>query len=182
MASDSEASPVNSSPPASDASQRRRKGRRKNPTLARLRRTWQDWWVEIVVAVLILLAIFLLVEQMNTRETLYAWLLAAVGGLDSFVTALATGLVAFVQGTTLSDLVAYVLILVVVVLIAWRARYRLLTNPRLAELCCPRCGGDLHRIHRRWYHRALSFVIPVRRYRCKEPACGWQGLRIKSSQ
>lgn len=165
--------------PSPTSKSSRRKGRRKKATLARARRIWQDWWVEVIVGLLIALAIFLLVEQMNIRETLFAWLLAAVEGVKSLIAALAQGLVRFVQGTTLSDLVAYVLILVVIVLVAWRTRHRILTNPRLAQLQCPRCGGDLHRIHRRWYHRLLNLVIPSRRYGCKNPACGWRGLRVK---
>jgi len=165
------------SPPLTPESTQRKR-RRKNPTLARARRIWQDWGVEIVVGFLIMLAIFLLVEQMDIRETLFAWLLAAIDGLQSLIAAFARGLVRFVQGTTLSDLVAYVLILAVVVLIAWRTRQRVLTNPRLAQIQCPRCGGDLHRIHRRWHHRLLNLVIPIRRYRCQDSACGWRGLRV----
>jgi predicted RNA-binding Zn-ribbon protein involved in translation (DUF1610 family) len=176
-----ESTAMGSSSQTSEPTRSRRSERRKRPALPRARRLWQDWWVEIVVGVLILLAIFLLVEQMNIRETLYAWLLAAIDGLESLIATLARGVVHFVQGTTLSDLVAYLLILVVVVLIAWRTRYRILTNPRLAQIQCPRCGGDLHRIHRRWYHRLLNVVIPSRRYGCKDPACGWRGLRVKRS-
>lgn len=179
MASELEISSMDSPHRPPEPTRSRRKGRRENPTLAQARRIWQDWWVEIVVVLLIMLAIFLLVEQMNIRETLFAWLLAAVNGLESLIAAFARSLVRFVQGTTLSDTVAYALILVVVVLIAWRTRYRVLTNPRLAQIQCPRCGSDLHRIHRRWYHRLLNLVIPSRRYGCKNPACGWRGLRIK---
>lgn len=177
MTSELKISPMDSPPLTPESTQRKR--RRKNPTLARARRIWQDWWVEIVVGFLILLAIFLLAERMNIRETLYGWLLAAVNGLESLIAAFARGLVRFVQGTSLSDLVAYVLILVVVALLGWRTRYRVLTNPRLAQIQCPRCGSDLHRIHRRWHHRLLNLVIPIRRYRCKDPACGWHGLRVK---
>lgn len=179
MASEVEIATMASSSHTSESTGNRRKRRRKNPTLARARRIWQGWWVEIVVGVLVLLAIFLLVEQMNIRETLFTWLLAAVDGVQNLVADFVRGLVRFVQGTTLSDMVAYVLILVVVILIAWRTRYRILANPHLAQIQCPRCGGDLHRIHRRWYHRLLNLVIPSRRYGCKDPACGWRGLRVK---
>jgi hypothetical protein len=135
--------------------------------------------VEIVVAILLLLAIFLLVERINLRETLYGWLLAALGGLEGLITATIQGLVRFVQDTTLSDLVAYALLVAVIFLIGWRTRYRVLTSPRLTEIRCPRCGGDLSRIHRRWWHRLLNRVIPVRRYRCKDQACNWRGLRVR---
>jgi hypothetical protein len=179
MASEVEIATMGSSSHTSKPTGSRRKGRRKNPTLAWVRRIWQGWWVEIVVGILVLLAIFLLVEQMNIRESLFAWLLAAVESAQNLVAALARGLARFVQGTTLSDMVAYVLILVVAILVAWRTRYRILTNPRLAQIQCPRCGGDLRRIHRRWYHRLLNLAIPNRRYGCKDPACGWRGLRVK---
>jgi uncharacterized integral membrane protein len=171
------------SPPSSppEPARRRRKGSRRNSTLARARRLWRDWWVEIVVALLILLAIFLLVEQMNIRETLYTWLVAVVDGLGDLAVAVGGGLARFVRNTTLSDLLAYVLIVLVIALAAWRTRYRILTNPRLAEIRCPRCGGEVHRIHRRWYHRALSLILPLRRYGCKDRACGWQGLRTKKT-
>lgn len=169
------------SPPSSPPgpARRRHKGSRRNSTLARARRLWQDWWVELLVALLILLAIFLLVEQMDIRATLYAWLAAAVDGLGNLIDAAGRGLARFVRNTTLSDLLAYVLIVMVITLAAWRTRYRILTNPRLAEIRCPRCGGEVHRIHRRWYHRALSLIFPLRRYGCKDRACGWQGLCIK---
>jgi len=174
-----EVSRTSSPSPSPRRVERRSKGRRRNASLARARRVWQDWWVEIVVAILILLAIFLLVEQMNIRKALYAWLLAVADGLRGLLAAFARSLARFVQNTTLSDLVAYVLLLVVLALIVWRTRYRLLTNPRLAQIQCPRCGSELHRIHRRWHHRLLNLFIPCRRYSCKDPACGWRGLRIK---
>jgi predicted RNA-binding Zn-ribbon protein involved in translation (DUF1610 family) len=160
---------------------RHRKKRRSPSILARIGRIWRGWWTEILVATLALLAIFLLVEQMDIRKTLFSWLRAAMGSLEALVTGLAQALVRFVGETTLSDLVAYVLLAAVVVLIGWRTRYRLLTSPRLSEIRCPQCGSDLHRIHRRWRHRVLNLIIPVRRYRCANQACGWQGLRVRKS-
>jgi predicted RNA-binding Zn-ribbon protein involved in translation (DUF1610 family) len=160
-------------------SSRRHKGRRSSSALSRLGGIWQDWWAEILVAVLAMLAIFLLVEQMDIRQTLFSWLRSGVAGLEALLGNLGQGLTRFVRNTTLSDLVAYLLLVAVIVLVGWRTRYRLLTNPRLSELRCPRCGGELHRIHRRWRHRVLNLVLPVRRYRCADQSCGWQGLRIR---
>lgn len=171
---------MDSPSPDPEPAPRRHRRHRKNPTLGRAHGIWQDWWVEIVIGVLILLAIFLLVEQMDIRETFFGWLLAAVNALEGLITAAGGALVGFVRGATLSDLLAYVLILAVVGLLAWRTRHRILTSPRLSHLQCPRCGGDLYRIHRRWYHRLLNIVIPSRRYGCKDRACGWRGLRVKS--
>jgi predicted RNA-binding Zn-ribbon protein involved in translation (DUF1610 family) len=40
---------------------------------------------------------------------------------------------------------------------------------------CPLCGEAVQRIHRHLFDRVLSFVYPVRRYRCKRFRCGWEG-------
>lgn len=166
-----------SSPP--EASHRQRRGRRQSSSLARLSRFWQGWRAEIVVVVLLVLAALLLVERINLRETLYGLLLAALGGLESLVSAIAQRLVGFVRATSISDLMAYGLLVVAIVLLGWRTRYRVAASPRLTGKHCPRCGGDLYRIHRRWSDRLLNVLIPVRRYRCKDQACGWHGLRVK---
>jgi hypothetical protein len=39
---------------------------------------------------------------------------------------------------------------------------------------CPRCGGRLQRRRRRFVHRLISALYPVRSYVC--PECDWQGL------
>ena len=44
------------------------------------------------------------------------------------------------------------------------------------RLTCPECGEALHRTHRRPGERAISLVIPLRRYKCHH--CGWSGLRV----
>jgi hypothetical protein len=168
-------------PPSSTRkrSSRRHKGRRSSPGPSRIGRIWQEWWAEILVVALALLAIFLLVEQMDIRQTLFSWLRGAVRWMEALLGRFGQNLARFVRNTTLSDLVAYVLLVAVIVLVGWRTRYRLLTSPRLSALRCPRCGSELHRIHRRWHHRVLNLFLPVRRYRCADRSCGWRGLRIR---
>ncbi len=41
---------------------------------------------------------------------------------------------------------------------------------------CPYCGGPVERIRRRPADRLLSFFYPVRRYRCFNLACRWEGI------
>lgn len=43
-----------------------------------------------------------------------------------------------------------------------------------AQLTCPKCGGAVHRAHRRPWERIVSLVIPLRRYSCHH--CGWSGV------
>ncbi len=161
---------------------RRKRGRRSRRRLETLDRIWQDWWVEIVVAVLVLLAVFLLVEQMDIRETLFAWIVGVFDGLGDAGQGLVEGVKRFVRNTTLSDLIAYTLILVVLGLAVWRIRWRLLNSPRFTEQACPACGGDIHRIHRRTRDRLVNLFVPVRRYQCKDPDCPWHGLRVGKSR
>jgi predicted RNA-binding Zn-ribbon protein involved in translation (DUF1610 family) len=40
---------------------------------------------------------------------------------------------------------------------------------------CPICGATTIRSRRRCVDRLLSAVISVRRYRCTELGCGWEG-------
>lgn len=168
--------------PSESTRRRHEKGRRTRRPSGALVRFWQEWRAEIIIVGLGLLAIFLLVERMNIRQTLYAWFVRLITGLGNFGTSLVASLRRFVANTTLSDLTAYLLILIVLVLFAWRLRWRVMRLPGLTSQECPRCGGELHRIHRHGLDRLLSLYIPVRRYQCKEHGCHWQGLRVGKSR
>ncbi len=49
-------------------------------------------------------------------------------------------------------------------------------NPARAHLC-PRCGGSVYRVHRRFFDRLLGvFGGQRRRYRCRTGGCSWDGL------
>jgi hypothetical protein len=160
----------------------KRRRRKSSERLAAIRHIWHDWWVEIVVGLLATLAILLLVERMNIRQTLLAWLVTLVGGLQGLLSHLASAVIDKVRHTTLSDLVAYALLLIVLCLVVWRTRQRLTTMPRFTALRCPRCGSEMYRVHRHWHDRVLDLFVPVRRYRCKNQDCTWRGLRVKCSR
>jgi hypothetical protein len=163
-------------------SRTKKKRRGSSRFLSTLRTIWRDWWIEIIVVILVALAIFLLVERMDIRQTIFGWGAGLFRALERLATKVINGLAAFVRGTTLSDLIAYLLLLVVAALVIWRVRWRLLTSPRLNELVCPECGGDLHRTHRHWPDRVVGLLVPVRRYRCKNQDCLWSGLRIREDR
>jgi hypothetical protein len=40
---------------------------------------------------------------------------------------------------------------------------------------CPHCGGNLMRIRRRPVDRLFSVFVPVRRFRCVDLRCIWEG-------
>lgn len=163
-------------PNAQPVSRRRRdrKPRRKEG----IGRFWANWRVEIVIVLLIALAIFLLVERMQIRQSLWASLRKGYEVLVGLVGGVQDWLANFVRNTTLSDLTGYVLLLIVLVVVAWRIRWRLMRAQRLTVQVCPRCGSDLRRTHRRLRDRLISLYVPVRRYGCRNGDCGWQGRRV----
>lgn len=165
------------SPDKSSASQPR--GKRGQRPLGRL---WSEWRVEIIIVLVIAFAIFLLVERMQIRQTLFGWLRQWVEALKGVGGNLLQGVSDFVRRTTLSDFTAYVLLLGVGVVVAWRLRWRLTTTPRFSVRECPRCGGKLHRVHRRFFDRLVSVYVPVARYRCQDHNCRWNGLRVKTAR
>jgi hypothetical protein len=173
-----------SAPPTSSKSEQKRRKRRSRTSrsASRIGRFWREWRIEIMIALLIVLAVFLLVERMSIRQTLYTGLVRFLSQLDKLISRVGQGLVGFVRGTTLSDLVAYVLLVIVLALATWRTRHRLITHPKLTEIVCPQCGSDLARIPRRQRDRLLNLVIPIRRYQCTNRDCRWRGRRIYRSQ
>jgi hypothetical protein len=145
---------------------------------SRLRQILRTYKFEIIWLVLVALGIFLIFERLNIRRLFSARLgqfVAAaqhrVGDLDGTVAALLARI-------TLSDAIGYALVLVALVAIVLRVRWRLIHNPALALLRCPQCDGDIHRVHRHAFDRLISLYVPVRRYRCVNDQCRWHGLRV----
>ena len=162
--------------------QRRRQHRRSRLWAAAFRHLWRGWRVELLVASLILLAVFLLVERMEIRKSLFAWLISLLQALERLDLVVLRWIENMVRRTTLSDLLAYILLLAGLGLAVWRLRWRLGHTPQFVERACPRCGDGLHRVHRRAADRLVGLFVPVRRYECKNSDCGWTGLRVKESQ
>jgi hypothetical protein len=155
----------------------------RQPRLSQiLAHAWSEWRVELFIALLVAVAVFLLVERMQIRETVLRWLRQGLHALQNFGGGMLRGLVDFAQSTTLSDLTGYALLLAALVFVGWRARWRLMTMPRFTERQCPHCSGDLRRIHRNRLDRLVTVFVPVGRYRCRNRDCQWQGLRIRKAR
>ncbi|MCX7706668.1 MAG: hypothetical protein N2204_01495 [Anaerolineae bacterium] len=137
---------------------------------------------EIIWVAVVALGIFLLFERFNIRASVMRWLRTAATIVLQGAGRLDDAVMRFLARTTLSDAVAYVLILGAVVALLLRVRWRLQNTPRYTELKCPRCGGDLHRVHRTTADHLISVVVPVRRYRCGNRDCRWHGRRVVASE
>jgi|GEM_PF-2308743 len=46
---------------------------------------------------------------------------------------------------------------------------------------CPRCGGEVKRVHRRTHEAQTLSGSGLRRYRCEAEGCGWQGLLARQA-
>ena len=49
------------------------------------------------------------------------------------------------------------------------------------EKDCPRCGGEVKRVHRRMHETQTLSGSGLRRYRCEAEGCGWQGLLARQA-
>jgi hypothetical protein len=131
-----------------------------------------------VIVLIMALAVFLLVEQMQIRQTLLRWLRQGLAVLKQLGEGFVQAVEGIARSITLSDLVGYVLLLTAFALVLWRVRRRLMGTPRFTMPRCPACGGELLRVRRRWRDRLVDLYVPVRRFRCKASDCHWGGLRI----
>lgn len=151
---------------------------RRQPGQSRWRRLLHEYRFELIWGAVVALGLFLVLERLSIRRALRGWLerliLAGRGGLDR----LDAAILRFFATTTLSDILGLVLIIGALVAIVLRIRWRLTHDPRLAVLRCPKCGGEIHRVHRHRVDRLINVFIQVRRYRCGNRTCGWGGLRI----
>jgi len=157
--------------------QRQRSERRRSPFLLILKK----YWVEILIGVGLILAVFLLFEQMNIRGTLLGWAVAAANLGLSLIARSTSSLQSLRSRLGLSELIAIPMLIGVGLLLIWRIRWRLRHTPALVDTHCPRCGGELQRVHRNSIDRAISIFVSVRRYRCTNRDCGWSGRRVSTS-
>lgn len=135
--------------------------------------------VELIALVVILLGVFLLVEQWDIRVTVMRTTIQTIDSLKPLLKAVSERLVGYILSMTLSDLIGWVLIIATLFFILWRIRYRYTHSERLKAMACPRCKGGLVRVHRTFFDRVLGWIfLPgSRRYRCSNSDCGWSGLR-----
>lgn len=129
--------------------------------------------LELGSFVLFAAGVFLLVEELEIKETIWAWLTAVFGTVFGFVDRV-VGTVWQIRG---SDLVGIALILTALYLSLVRLRYHLLANHgRLDE--CPQCGSSLERVHRSAIHHLAQTVLrlKLRRYACL--GCDWKGIAV----
>jgi len=144
-----------------------------------IRRLWRQFTVEIVALVLAGLGLFLLLERMHIRATFLHFLKSLLPTLAWAIRALSQGFLHMVNRFTLSDSVGVIVIAVAIWLIIWRVRWRIAHSEVLVSRVCPECGSRLHRVHRYTSDRLITWIAPLRRYRCASHDCHWTGLKLR---
>jgi hypothetical protein len=139
----------------------------------------REYRIEMLALLLALVGVFLLVEQFEIRKSLYAVFKQVLDFLPMLVETIKTSIMAYITSFTLSDLVGWSLIIFTGIFIIWRVRYRFIHSDYWSAAKCPRCGNELHRVHRKLSDRILArtFLPHARRYRCADSECNWTGLR-----
>jgi hypothetical protein len=99
--------------------------------------------------------------------------------LDMLNHALRSDLPRYLQALSIFTVIGWLLVLLAVVFVVYRVRYRFTYSDRWRASECPRCGGRLQRIHRNFIDRLLARTLmpEARRYQCEDDNCRWSGLR-----
>jgi hypothetical protein len=144
-----------------------------------VRRLLREYGLEFVALVVAATGIFLVANEFSIREVLGFVYQNAISHLGSWAVNLSTGVQNYFSRFTSNDLLGWLLFFFGLVFIFWRGRIHFLRSAYWKSVNCPKCGTTLHRIHRTSWDRFLSRVLflDARRYCCRNPDCGWSGLR-----
>ncbi|GAB4565843.1 MAG: hypothetical protein Kow0047_16770 [Anaerolineae bacterium] len=154
---------------------------RKSSSDGIIRNLWNDFRSEIsLLMALLAVAIILFSPRLSGTllglgHRIWTWLVGASSAALRMIDQVAGHI-------TLAQFIGAIAVVTVGAAVIARLRWRLSTHPALSRLVCPVCGSRLHRIHRRRRDRVLSLLVPVRRYRCANDECGWEGLRYGRSR
>jgi DNA-directed RNA polymerase subunit RPC12/RpoP len=146
-----------------------------------MKKFFKEFRNEIVVITLMVIGIVLLGADIGMRKTIRRSALGAFRQVGPAINEAFNSLVEYVLTLSIFDIIGWVVVIVAVVYIYGRIRYRFRHNPRWEATVCPRCGSRIQRKHRSTIDRLLSKTLmpSSRRYRCTNPECSWTGLRLQ---
>ena len=144
-----------------------------------MRRIFREYWLEFVALGIVGTGVFLVVKEFSLREALRLAYHNAIAFLGNSADRAVTGMLNYFAHFSLSDLLGAFLVLAGLAFIIWRGQYHFYRSAYWKAVNCPKCGSELHRIHRTSWDRFLSRTLlrGARHYQCKNQECGWSGLR-----
>jgi len=139
---------------------------------------FREYRIEIAIMSLFGFGIFLLLERLEIKQTIYLWIRHYLVLIYRFV----KGVWRSARDIEGSDMVGIILILAALYLILVRFRVRIVDfYPHRSD--CPRCGvTSLRRIPRSIVHRVLQLLLntEIRRLVCRD--CGREFIEMKSKK
>jgi hypothetical protein len=140
-----------------------------------LKRIIAEYKIELGALFMGLLGVFLILE----RVELWKLLEKLVQTIKTLINWIGETIVGLLTNLSLSDLFGMLVIILAILFLVWRIRVRFEKSSHWMADVCPRCGSNLHRVHRTSFDRFLSrSLLPdARRYRCENRECSWEGLR-----
>jgi hypothetical protein len=144
-----------------------------------MKRFLKENTTEIIATGIILIGIFLVVEQFQIRHVILSTVNNVVNPILSGLEKIITSVSGREAALTTTDALGIFLILLAAGFIVFRIRYRFRTDKRWGTELCPKCSSPIRREHRSGWDRLLgaTFLPEARRYRCVDTQCGWSGLR-----
>jgi hypothetical protein len=140
---------------------------------------WKENWVEIITVIAILLGILAVSRRAAIRNFIDHQLPTLQTDLVNLFIRVLDKVSGYISQLSLVEMAGFAIVLLCILFILFRIRYRFFRSQRWRSSGCPRCGGELYRVHRSTFDRMLSSTLlpHARRYLCQNPDCEWTGLK-----
>ena len=152
---------------------------RKSNRKSKKSKFWRKYNFEIVILSLIVIGIFLIIEDFNIKNSILNAYSQIYDSLIKLFLTLYVALTTLLYGVENSDLFGLILIAIAIFLILLKWRQNLLNKYSSCEVC-RYCKNRINRIKRRKRIKIFAYIfrLKIKRYQCT--ACNQVGYIIKS--
>lgn len=149
----------------------KRKRKQRKPSF------WREFSFEIRVTSLIIIGVFLILEEMEIKETAWYWIKYISTNVGGFLADLAQQSVDVISQIEVSDIVGFIMIIIAIVMMIGRVRRKMMIR-HSTLYSCPNCDIELQRKHRTPFHRflELTLFVKIKHYSCNK--CSFDGIQI----
>ena len=152
---------------------------RKSNRNSKKSKFWRKYNFEILIFSLIIIGIFLIIEDLNIKNSILSAYIQIYDFLIKLFLTLYVTLTTLLYGVENSDLFGLGLIVFAIFLILLKWRQNLLNEYSIYEVC-RYCNNRIHRIKRRKRIKIFAYIfrLKIKRYQCT--ACNQVGYIIRS--
>ena len=151
---------------------------RKSNRNSKKSKFWRKYNFEILIFSLIIIGIFLIIEDLNIKNSILSAYIQIYDFLIKLFLTLYVTLTTLLYGVENSDLFGLGLIVFAIFLILLKWRQNLLNEYSIYEVC-RHCNNRIHRIKRRKRIKIFAYIfrLKIKRYQCT--ACNQVGYIIR---